>query len=72
MAFSKAMVRLIGQVRARYRGEPVDTPAMPAEAPTGGGFNLKHLRDFWEKQQNPRKKTRIEAASIVRRFVEVN
>jgi integrase len=70
-AFAKAQARINQQVRARNRGEPVDTPPAPPEAGREGG-SMDDLADYWKKQKNPRTKTWKEAESILRRFAEVN
>jgi integrase len=69
--FAKAQMRVNQQLRARDRGEPIDTPEMPAET-KGGAFKLSDLCDYWKKQKNPRPKTIIEADSVLRRFAAVN
>jgi hypothetical protein len=73
-AFAKAQVRVSEQLRARNRGEAVDTPPMPAEPAGGarGAYTLDDLRQYWQKQKAPRSKTASEAESVIRRFREAN
>jgi hypothetical protein len=68
--FAKAQARVNQFLRARDRGEPVDTPPMPLEAPPRGhdSGDLSALCEYWKQQQKPRPKTIIEANSILRRF----
>ena len=70
-AFAKAQLRVNQQVRARGRGEPIDTPPMPPEG-ARGATSMEDLRDYWKKQKTPRPKTCIEADSILRRFAKAN
>jgi integrase len=68
--FAKAHARVNQQLRARDRGEPVDTPPMPLEEPLHGheSGSLDALCEYWKQQKKPRSKTIIEANSVVRRF----
>lgn len=71
--FAKAQARVSQSIRARNRGEPVDTPAMPANVKAGqGAHTLADLCSYWKKQKSPRPKTVIEADSVLRRFAEIN
>jgi integrase len=69
--FAKAQARVNQQLRARDRGEVVDTPPMPSE-PASSKHTMAHLLSYWKAQKGPRPKTAIEADSIVRRFAGVN
>lgn len=72
--FAKAQVRTSQHIRARDRGEPVDTPPMPLEAPQHGheSGDLTALCEYWKQQKKPRPKTTIEADSILRRFRQLH
>jgi integrase len=70
--FAKAQARVNQQLRARNRGEPVDTPPMPPEEEQVGQGDLTGLCEYWKEQKKPRPKTIIEADSVVRRFRKVN
>lgn len=77
---AKADVRAMELMKARDRGEPVDTPKAPdvtalkAPLPTArereafGKFSLDDLCGYWKKQKKPASKTVIEADSVIRRF----
>jgi integrase len=72
--FAKAQTRVNQQLRARDRGEAVDTPSMPLDAPAHGdqSGDLAALCEYWKQQKKPRPKTGIEADSILRRFRDVH
>ncbi|HZO00129.1 MAG TPA: DUF6538 domain-containing protein, partial [Burkholderiales bacterium] len=70
--FAKAQARVNQQLRARDRGEPVDTPPMPPEESLQGQGDLAALCEYWKQQKQPRPKTIIEANSVLRRFRKVN
>ena len=72
--FAKAQARVNQHLRARDKGEPVDTPPMPLEEPPHGhqSGDLTALCEYWKAQKKPRSKTVIEANSVVRRFSRVH
>lgn len=80
--FLKAGIRTIEKIRARNRGEIVETPVAPVvkiDVGEGtvtprrvGNHTLADLKAYWIEQQAPAEKTIIEANSVVRRFTELH
>jgi integrase len=70
--FAKGHARVNQQLRARNRGEPIETPPMPPEEEQAGQGDLAALCEYWKEQKKPRPKTIIEADSVLRRFRKAN
>jgi len=74
LAVIKAEVRALEDVRARNRGQPIDSPKLPDPTSTSpvSGCGLRAAYDGWDKMEARPISTRMEFSRGIDRFIELH
>jgi integrase len=74
LAVIKAEVRALEDIRARNRGQPIDSPKLvdPAAKAPVSGCSLRAAYEGWEKTETRKASTRMEFSKGVERFIELH
>lgn len=74
LAVIKAEVRALEDVRARNRGEPIESPKLvePGEKAPVSSCNLRTAYEGWEKIEPRKRGTQLEFAKGIDRFIELH
>jgi hypothetical protein len=74
LAVIKAEVRALEDVRARNRGQPIDSPklAEPDDKAPVSGCSLRAAYEGWDKMEQRKRSTQLEFSKGIDRFIELH
>jgi hypothetical protein len=74
LAVIKAEVRALEHVRARNRGEPIDSPKLvePGGKAPVSGCSLRAAYEGWDKMEPRKRSTQLEFSKGIDRFIELH